>query len=77
MPRSTKRKLWAAIAAGSIGILCQFPPAGCVDYGISLGVSSFDFCSIVNCTGGQFIDLCEPVPLLVDCPNYAEGDGDG
>lgn len=76
MPRATHRKLWAAFVAGTIGLVCQFLPSGCVDYGVTQAVTAFDICSVVNCSGGQFFDFCNPVPLFADCPN-ATTDGDG
>lgn len=64
-----KKKLWAAAVACSAGMLFQYLPTGCTEFFTSAGLSSFDFCSVFNCTGGSFFNFCEPVPLLLDCPN--------
>jgi len=63
-----RRRKWlaAALAVGA-GTMFQFYPRGCVDYGVLQAVSSFDFCSVINCTGSTYFDICNP-PLLMDCP---------
>jgi hypothetical protein len=63
-----RRKLLAAVLACGAGTLFQFYPRGCADYGIMQAVSTFDFCSVINCTGSTYFDICNP-PLLMDCPN--------
>jgi hypothetical protein len=67
-----KRKLLVTVAVLGSATLFQTTPGGCARYGAVMGLYSIDFCSIVNCEGGTFFSFCEPVPLLVDCPNYAE-----
>jgi hypothetical protein len=39
-------------------------------FGQSLGLT-FDPCTVFNCTGGTFFNLCEPFPLFLTCPNVA------
>ena len=67
----TKKKLLAVLAVCSAGTLFQtgLVPASCAQlYGEAI-LTSFDFCSVFNCTSGTFFNLCEPIPLLRDCPN--------
>ncbi len=66
-----RRKYLAILAMCAAGSLFQVGvvPAGCSQfYGQTLA-SSLDFCSVFNCTSGTFFNLCEPVPLFMDCPN--------
>ncbi len=63
-----KRRLWATILACGAGTLFQFLPKGCADYTAQFAVASFDFCSVFNCTGGSFFNVCDPAVLFVDCP---------
>jgi hypothetical protein len=72
---AAKRKLLAAVAVLGTATLFQVTPGGCLRYGTDLGLNSIDFCSIVNCQGGTFFNFCEPVPLLVDCPNLGAAQG--
>ena len=67
-----KRKLLAIVAVLGTAMVCQFIPAGCLRYGTAMGLEAIDFCAIFNCQGGTFVNLCEPVPLLRDCPNYVD-----
>lgn len=60
------RKLWAVIAACGCGSV--FNVAGCSDYWINAGVTAFDVCSVVNCTGSTFFNFCQGDGLFVDCP---------
>jgi hypothetical protein len=30
---------------------------------------AFDFCTVFNCESGSYFNLCEPFPLLMDCPS--------
>lgn len=69
---STRKKLWALVAVAAMGTAFQMQPAGCAEYWTFAGLSAFDFCSVFNCEGGAFFDLCNPVPLLVDCPGYGQ-----
>lgn len=64
-----KRRVLAALLGLSTGVVFQFTPA-CTDAFVPLGVHAFNFCSVLNCTGGSYFNLCTPVPLLVDCPNF-------
>jgi hypothetical protein len=63
------KKLWAAIAVLGAGTAFQVLPQGCAQYYTQLTLTSIDFCSIFNCQGGTFFNLCEPRPILADCPN--------
>ena len=72
---AAKRKLLATVAVLGTATLFQITPGGCLRYSGALGLNAIDFCSIVNCQGGTFFNFCEPVPLLVDCPNVQLGPG--
>jgi hypothetical protein len=68
MSNAWKRKLLAAALALSAGTVFQYLPHGCANYGVAQALSAFDFCAVLNCQGGSFIDLCQPIALLTDCP---------
>lgn len=73
MSRSSKKFL-TIVAVCSAGVLFQaglFSTSCAQFYGQAL-LTSLDFCSVFNCTSGTFSNLCEPIPLFVDCPNYTE-----
>lgn len=63
---SKKARIWVALAVLSAGVTFQ---SGCLELWTVFGTSSLDFCSILNCEGGSFFDLCGTTPLLADCPN--------
>jgi len=63
------RKYAAIVALSVAGTAFQLFPTSCADYAFRAAVSAVDFCSVVNCSGGTFVNLCYPVPLFVDCPN--------
>lgn len=67
----TKRKFLAVMAICGAGTLFQtgLVPSGCVQGLGQTALTTFDICSILNCTGGSFFNPCEPVPIFVDCPN--------
>ena len=74
----TKKKLLAMCTVCTAGMLFQagltgFIPGSCAQWYFQSAVESFDFCSVFNCTGGTFLNVCEPVPLFRDCPNYQPG----
>jgi hypothetical protein len=71
MSRVRNKYLTMAALCGT-GILLQtgLVPSGCMQYYGQALLTSLDFCKIFNCTSGTFSNLCEPVPLFVDCPNY-------
>lgn len=65
----TKRKLFA-LAAISIGAcVFQLLPTGCPQFFLQQGLAIFDACSVLNCTSGTFFNFCDPIVVLVDCPN--------
>ncbi len=66
-----RRRFWTAAAVLCAGTAFQYLPTGCANYWTSLSLSSLDFCSVFNCEGGTFFDLCEPVAVFVDCPSFA------
>lgn len=68
MTRKTRTRV-ALAALGATATLFQFYPSGCGQYYFNGLVTAFDFCSVLNCTGASYFDLCEPVVLLIDCPN--------
>jgi len=65
-------RLLALLAALSAGTVLQVGTNGCAEYYVTAALSSFDFCSVFNCTGGSFFNFCDPVPLLADCPNVGQ-----
>ena len=66
---NAQTKKWVTLLVVCVaGLVFQLLPTGCVDYAVVSAVQSVDFCSIFNCSGGTFVDLCNPVPLLADCP---------
>ncbi len=66
-----KRKWLAIMAVCAAGALFQvgLAPTGCAQFYGQWMATSLDFCSIFNCTSGSYFNLCEPVPMLLDCPN--------
>ena len=64
-----KRKLLAAVLAVGSGMVFQYQPHGCIDYGVQTVATSFNFCSVINCTGSTYFDPCGTNPILKDCPN--------
>ena len=71
----TKKKFLVMSAILTVGTLLQtgLVPTSCAQYYLDSVLTSFDFCSVFNCTPGTFFNLCEPVPLFRDCPNLAAG----
>lgn len=71
MTKARNKYLTLAAIFGA-GILLQtgLVPSGCMQYYGQALLTSLDFCKIFNCTSGTFTNLCEPIPLFVDCPNY-------
>ena len=71
MSISRRAKWMILLTVLSVGTAFQ-AGTGCTEFFYSSAISSFDFCSVLNCTGGSFFNFCDPVPLLVDCPNYVQ-----
>jgi hypothetical protein len=64
----TRRFKWIALLATlSAGTMMQ-ATFGCNQLWTGIGLSSFNFCSVLNCTGGTYFNFCSPAVLLVDCP---------
>jgi hypothetical protein len=61
------KKFVTILAVCSAGTLLQTGPipGSCAQYYLALGVTSFDWCSVFNCTDSTYFDLC---PYFVDCP---------
>jgi hypothetical protein len=71
---NTRKKVLVLFVVCTVGVVLQtgLVTSGCAEfYGEAL-LTSFDFCSVFNCTSGTFFNLCEPVALLADCPNITE-----
>ncbi len=68
MSVSRKRRLMAVVLALGGGVVFQYIPSGCSQYLGAEAVSAFNFCSVFNCTGGTYFNLCKPFALLLDCP---------
>lgn len=45
-----------------------FQAAGCFDLALQTVTAALDTCSILNCTGGTFFNLCSPTRILTSCP---------
>ena len=63
-----KNKKWWATTLVAGALLLQTLPSGCRQYYANAAMSAFDWCSLFNCEGGTYFDLCNPVPLLLSCP---------
>ena len=74
MQHGFKKKLWVALFVCGAGTVGQFLPGGCTDYYAAGALTAIDFCSVFNCEGGTFIDLCGTNPLLADCPEVLQAD---
>ncbi len=72
---ATRRKLLAIAATLGTATVLQATPGGCLRYGMFEAFTAVDFCAIVNCQGGTFFDFCEPIPILLDCPNLVAAAG--
>jgi hypothetical protein len=68
MLRSRRFKWVALLATFSAGTMLQFS-TGCNQFWTDVALTSFDFCSVVNCTGGTYFNGCDPVLIRADCPN--------
>lgn len=69
MAMTRKKKLLIAFLVSGAGVVFQLAPNSCNSYFTAEALSSFNFCAVLNCTGGTFFNFCEPVALLMDCPN--------
>jgi len=67
MFRSRYLRLLALLATVSAGTMFQLN-TGCNQLWTGVALSSINFCSILNCTGGTYFNFCSPTVLLVDCP---------
>ncbi len=74
MLKSRRTRWIALLALASAGTAFQVGANGCYEYYVNNALVAFDFCSVLNCTGGSFFNFCDPVPLLVDCPNFTTGE---
>jgi hypothetical protein len=53
-----------AVVAG--GLLLQVPTS-CAEFTATIGVTSLDFCSLLNCEGSAYFDFCDPILIFIDC----------
>lgn len=67
--KSVRRKLTILFAIATGATIFQAAPTSCYKYAAVLGVSSFDFCTVLNCQNGSFFNLCASPVILLDCPN--------
>lgn len=67
MSNSAKRKFLALVLGGA---LFQTYNSGgsCAKYYTDIALTSFDYCAVLNCSGGTYFNLCSPVRILIDCP---------
>ncbi len=65
---SRKRRLLALALIAAAGTVFQVLPTGCTPYLLAEGASAFNWCSVFNCVGGTYFNLCSPFRLLIDCP---------
>ena len=64
MRRSSKK--WLGLL--TIGTLFQATiPGGCAEYTAEFLIQTFDFCAVLNCQSGTFINFWDPSILYVDC----------
>jgi len=73
-----KRKLLVLCAVCSAGMLFQtgltgFIPGSCEQWYFQSALTAFDFCTVFNCEGGTFFNVCEPFALFSDCPTTEAG----
>lgn len=66
--KTFRRKWLLVLAMCSTGLVCQYLGGGCKQFSAQIGLTVFDWCSVLNCDQGSFFNLCSPVQLLVDCP---------
>ena len=64
-----RRKFWIMSALLSAATVFQYLPTSCLQLYYNAGAAAFNFCAVLNCTGGTYFDLCSPVVILVDCLN--------
>ncbi len=74
MNRFGRARRWALLIATG-GFLLQAFPTGCNQFLGATVLTSFDFCSVLNCDSSTFFGFCEPVPVLIDCPNIEAAEG--
>ncbi len=72
MSPTRKRKWLAGLLIVGSATVFQYLPTGCGNYFVSQALTAFDFCAVFNCTGGSFVDMCNPVALLTDCPTTGD-----
>lgn len=72
MPIGSKRKVWLGLVLCSAGVVCQLLPGSCTNYYANAALQSINFCSIFNCDGGTYVDLCSGYPIFADCPNLQQ-----
>ncbi len=68
MVKSRKRRLAVLGVILGAGTVFQYLPSGCSQYFLAEGASAFNWCTVFNCTGGTYFNLCQPFQLLLDCP---------
>ena len=72
---NVRMKFWTTAAICCLGTVFQVGlPTSCVQFGLQTFTAAFDSCSILNCDGGVFFDLCDPIVVLVDCPDLVVPD---
>lgn len=68
---SRTRRWLAIVVVLTGGTAFQLFPSSCGEYGVLLGLTAFDACSVLNCQNATYFNLCEPVRILTDCPQPA------
>jgi hypothetical protein len=63
-----RKRFWVAVALFTTGTVFQYLPTGCTNYLTAQALTAFDFCEVLNCTGGTFFNFCSPTVLFTDCP---------
>ncbi len=69
MLRSKRVRVFVVLTMLSAGTLFQAGATGCAQMYFTEALSAFDFCTVFNCESGSYFNLCEPFPLLMDCPS--------
>lgn len=68
MKRSLRKRILMAVLVSS-ATLAQVIPSSCARPAFDQFLAVVDFCTILNCQGSTFFNLCDPdQPLLTDCP---------
>ncbi len=68
--RSRRWKSILALCAGATLLQVGLFPSGCAGFVSNGLITAFNFCGVLNCSGGSYFNLCDPSQtiILIDCP---------